>query len=287
MTGGNMTLEQMFENFIREKQYIENCAPKTIKYFRQCFKTFRRIIADDEVSPQTLTRFVVEARQSGMSAGCFNSYSKGLNSFFDWLHENELTAAHLRIKLLKQEKKVLRSFSDDELRRVLTFKPQTFGERRIHVLTLALLDTGARIDELLTLTRDRVDFESLIIKVKGKGNKERVISISVELRRVLIRYLKTHDHALVFPARNGAKFDYQNAYRDFTDLQRHLYIAPIGFHALRRTFAKNYLRHGGNLLYLKAILGHERLETTEKYIEVEESALQETHARTAIMSRLR
>lgn len=280
-------MEQMFEGFIREKQYIENCAPTTIKYFRQCFKTFRRIVADGEVSKQTLTEFAIAARQQGMTVGCFNTYSKGLNSFFDWLHANEITTERLRIKPLKQEQKVLRSFTEDELRRVLAFKPRTFGERRIHALTLTLLDTGGRVDEFLSLTRERIDFDSLILRVKGKGSKERLIPMSVELRRVLLRYLKTHDHALIFPARNGVKFDYQNSYRDFTNLQRRLGIMPIGFHALRRTFAKNYLRHGGNLLYLKAVLGHVRLETTEKYIEVEEEALQHTHARTSPLARLK
>jgi integrase/recombinase XerD len=287
MTGETMTLDRMFENFVREKQYISNCTPCTIKFFRQSYKTFRRIVTDEEISRQTITDFVVRARQQGMSAGCLNSYSKGINSFLEWLHQNEITKERLKIKPLKQEKKVLRSFTDEELRRVLTFKPKTFSERRIHVLTLTLIDTGGRIDEFLSLTRKQLDFESLIIKVRGKGNKERLIPMSLELRRVLFRYLKTHDFDLVFPAKNGVKMNYQNSYRDFTNLQKQLFIAPIGFHALRRTYAKNYLKRGGNLLYLKAILGHERLETTETYVEVETDALQETHSRTSLLTILK
>jgi len=277
----------MFENFIREKQYLDNRSPRTIKHYRASFKTYRRFVTDMEVTQATINDFVIEARKAGMSAGCLNSYIRGLNSFLDWLHEQELIPTRLRCKPLKQERKVGRAFTDDELRRLLGYKPQTFGERRTHALMLALIDTGARVDEFLSLTRENVNLESLTIKVKGKGSKERIVPMSVELRRVLMRYLKTHDHALVFPARNGAKLDYQNSYRDFTNLQRRLGIAPIGFHALRRTFAKSYLRHGGNLLYLKAVLGHARLETTERYVEVEEDALQQTHARTSPLARLK
>lgn len=280
-------LDRLFESFIREKQYISNCTPCTIKHFRQSYKTFRRIVTEEEITRQTTTDFVVIARQQGMSVGCLNSYIKSINSFLEWLHLNEITEERLKIKLLKQEKKVLRSFTDDELRRVLNVKPKSFSERRIHVLTLTLIDTGGRIDEFLSLTRRQIDFDSLIIKVKGKGNKERLIPISLELRRVLFRYLKTHDFDLVFPTKNGGKMNYQNSYRDFTDLQKRLNITPIGFHALRRTYAKNYLRRGGNLLYLKAILGHERLETTETYIEVETEALQETHSRTSLLTCLK
>ncbi|HEY0170579.1 MAG TPA: tyrosine-type recombinase/integrase [Pyrinomonadaceae bacterium] len=282
-----MTLEQMFESFIREKQYLDNRSPRTVKHYRAAFKTYRRFVAGEEVTQDSINSFVVEARRAGMSAGCLNSYIRGFNSFLDWLHEQELTPTHLRCRRLKQEQKVGRAFTEDELRRLLDYKPQSFGERRAHALTLALIDTGARVDEFLSLTRENVNFESLTIKVKGKGSKERIVPMSIELRRVLVRYLKTHDHALVFPARNGAKFDYQNSYRDFTNLQKRLGIMPIGFHALRRTFAKSYLRHGGNLLYLKAVLGHVRLETTEKYVEVEGVALQETHARTSPLARLK
>ncbi len=282
-----MTLEQMFESFIREKQYLDNRSPRTIKHYRAAFKTYRRFIAGDEVTQDSINSFVIEARRVGMTAGCLNSYIRGFNSFLDWLHKEELTPTRLRCKRLKQEQKVGRSFTDDELRRLLSFRPETFGECRAHTLALTLIDTGGRVDEFLSLTRENVNFESLTIKVKGKGSKERIVPMSIELRRVLMRYLKTHGHALVFPARNGAKFDYQNSYRDFTNLQRRLGIAPIGFHALRRTFAKSYLRHGGNLLYLKAVLGHVRLETTEKYVEIEEEALQQTHTRTSPLVRLK
>lgn len=277
----------MFESFIREKQYLDNRSPRTVKHYRAAFKTYRRFVQEAEVTQATINDFVVKARQADMSTGCLNSYIRGFNSFLDWLHEQELTLTHLRCKRLKQESKVGRSFTEDELRRLLNFKPETFGDRRAHTLALALIDTGARVDEFLSLMRENVNFESLTIKVKGKGSKERIIPMSIELRRVLIRYLKSHDHALVFPARNGGKFDYQNSYRDFTNLQKRFGITPIGFHALRRTFAKSYLRHGGNLLYLKAVLGHVRLDTTEKYVEVEERALQETHARTSPLARLK
>lgn len=282
-----MTLEQIFESFIREKQYLDNRSPRTVKHYRAAFKTYRRFVTCDEVTQDSINSFVIEAMRAGMSAGCLNSYIRGLNSFLDWLHEQELTPTRLRCKRLKQEQKVGRAFTDEELQRLLSYKPESFGERRAHTLALALIDTGGRVDEFLSLTRESVNFESLTIKVKGKGSKERSVPMSIELRRVLMRYMKTHEHALVFPARNGAKFDYQNSYRDFTNLQKRLGIAPIGFHALRRTFAKSYLRHGGNLIYLKAVLGHVRLETTERYVEVEERALQETHARTSPLARLK
>jgi integrase/recombinase XerD len=181
----------------------------------------------------------------------------------------------------------LRSFSDDELRRIISFHPKTFAEFRLHALLLTLIDTGCRIDELLSLTRQGINFDSLFIIVKGKGSKERIIPISFELRKTLYRFLKRHTFDLVFPSRNGTKLNYQNVYRDFEILCKRIRIEPAGFHTLRRTYAKNYLRNGGNLFYLQSTMGHSRLETTRGYVEVEIEALKETHLKTSILSRLR
>jgi len=64
-------------------------------------------------------------------------------------------------------------------------------------LALTALDTGLRIDELLGLTRQNVDLDNLTLLVKGKGNKQRVLPMSIELRKVLYRHLAGHEHGLV------------------------------------------------------------------------------------------
>lgn len=118
-----MTLDELFEQFLLEKQYVQNCAPNSIKHFRSSYKTYRKFVQAGEVSQASITNWLIEARKAGMSAGCLNSYIKGINSLLDWLFEQELTPTHLRIKLLKQEQKVLRSFSQDELKRMVSYKP--------------------------------------------------------------------------------------------------------------------------------------------------------------------
>lgn len=72
-----MTLDKLFEQFLMEKQYVQNCAPKTITHYRSAYKTYRRFVAGDEVTQFTINQFVIEARKAGMSVGCLNSYSRG------------------------------------------------------------------------------------------------------------------------------------------------------------------------------------------------------------------
>jgi integrase len=71
-----------------------------------------------------------------------------------------------------------------------------------------LIDSGARIDEALTAQVSNVDLDQMIIKVRGKGNKERMIPISIEMRKILWLYLNRHRFKVgdyLFPTRDGRR----------------------------------------------------------------------------------
>src|SRR5215216_7434682 len=83
---------------------------------------------------------------------------------------------------------------------------------------MTLIDTGVRIDEALNLQRPEIDFDNLLIEVKGKGQKSRLVPFSNELRKVLWKWMKKHDHKYVFPVRDGGRMRYRNFLRDLKDL---------------------------------------------------------------------
>jgi integrase/recombinase XerD len=279
---------ELFDQFIRERQYLKGSAPKTLAFYRQSWAAYRRHTGG-EVTKANLSLFVMALKEKGMSTAGINSYTRGVNCYLAWLHENEYVKERLRIPQLKCEKKVKKTFTDAQLQAIIGYRPQRWYGKRLHALLCTLADTGIRVDEALTLTRDRVDFDNLLVTVKGKGNKQRVIPFSVELRKVLFKFLRTHKHDLVFPSKQGQKLWYDNVRREFNVLMTELNIQGFdgAFHAFRRAFAKSYLRHGGNVLYLQQALGHEDLQTTKGYVEIETEALRETHSRTSILARLR
>jgi site-specific recombinase XerD len=88
----------------------------------------------------------------------------------------------------------MRTFRDEDLRRLLDWRAdsKSRNEIRLRVLIFLLVDTGVRIDEALKLRGDGVDLENLLVKVRGKGNKERIVPISIEMRKVLYRFLDKH-----------------------------------------------------------------------------------------------
>jgi integrase/recombinase XerD len=285
-----MELETLFARFVKERRFIDNVTDKTLIWYRQAWRAFTRSVGTpDKLDKQVLTEFVIKLRESGITATSCNVYIRAINSFLSWAFENGHTTEHLKIKQLKTETRIIHSFKDEHLRAILTFKPKGFYEWRLYALLCLLIDTGLRITEALSLQRAKVDFENMLITVMGKGGKERTIPMSLELRKVLCKWFDKHGHELVFSTRQGGRLGYDNTLRDFKNLAKRLGIEGVRVspHTLRHTFAKSYVKSGGNLFYLMKALGHTTLAMSKRYVELDEQDLKEMHVKTSIMNRLR
>ncbi len=98
-------------------------------------------------------------------------------------------------------------------------------------MACTILDTGCRINELLTVPTADCDMDNLLLTVNGKG-KERKVPFSVELRKVLFRFDRVKQRAgirsaLMFPARDGAPWEHRNARRSYYCLSRNLGFPPL------------------------------------------------------------
>jgi integrase/recombinase XerD len=200
-----------FDEFIQSRQYLRNVTAKTVAWYRDSFRSFER----------------------------FHSSEEG--------HSSDL----LRIPPLKTEKKILATFSRSQVDAFLRSKPKTFSGFRLHALVALLLDTGLRIEEALGPQKAQPDLENLLVKVKGKGERNRIVPMSFELREALFRWLVRYEFSLVFPTLQGWRLTRRNLLRDLSSWGK----SSVSFHAFRHTFAVNYLRAGGNLFYLSKILG--------------------------------
>ena len=282
-------MDKLFEQFVKEKKFLKNVAPKTERFYRQSYKTFKRF--GGELTKQGIKDFVIKMRESNLSSGACNVYIRGINSFLSWLYEEEHLTEKLRIKLLTEETKVIKVFSESQLAAIVNFKPKTFYEWRLYAMLCLLIDTGLRADEALSITKNDVDMENLFITVTGKGNKRRVIAFSIEYRKILWNYLKKRKYPgdLLFPTTSGTKIGYRNFYRDMVVLCQRLGIEGVRVspHTLRHTFAYSYAKNGGNILYLQKMLGHTTLQMTRRYVDLQPEDLREMQAKTSLLGRLR
>ena len=278
-------MDTLFEQFIRERTYLRNLSAGTLHYYREVYQFFKDVGFDG--TKQSLLDAVVAFKERGTSTGAINTYIRGLNVFLKWLSV-EHGYPNLSLPKLRGEQRIFRSLSDAELRLIISFKPKTRSMKRVHQLALLAIDTGIRVNEGITLERSKVDFDNLLISVKGKGNKHRIVPFSFELRKSLFKYVNSHSHNLVFCTSDGRLLNYDNILRDFYLMESKIGIKTDGaFHALRRTYSTQFIRQGGNPLMLMRLLGHSTLTMTAQYVKLVTEDLQAEQHRTSILNRLR
>src|SRR5262249_43833870 len=175
------------------------------------------------------------------------------------------------------------------LKQITDFKPKRESERRLQALILTIIETGLRVSEAISLHIEKIDFDNLLIYLEGKGRKERAVAFSYELRKVLWRWRGTRQNGLLFATREGTKLGRRNVLRDFKRLCRRLGFeaVPRSLHALRHTFAVNYLRNGGSVFHLQKALGHSSLEQSRQYANLLAEDLQQMQQRVSLLNRMR
>jgi integrase/recombinase XerD len=152
-----------------------------------------------------------------------------------------------------------------------------------------LLDTGCRISEALTLRVRSIDLDNLLVTLDGKGDKQRVVPFSFDLRKAFFRYISDFERkpdSLLLASRNETAMQYRNALRCVKNLCIRLGFDPPArtLHAFRHTFAVNYLRRGGSVFHLQKVLGHSTLEMTRRYANLMTEDLQAIHERVSLLS---
>jgi integrase/recombinase XerD len=194
-------LDQLFTQFLRERVYLHNITPKTREFYETAWKAFMRSRAaapPREPSLPVITRtdlqeFVVHLRERGVKPVSCNCWMRGLNAFCRWLHQQGEIPQPLRLPPQRLEKKIVPTHSSEALRAILRFRPKSFAHWRVHVAASTLVDTGCRIDELLTARVSDFDLDNLLLTVVGKGRKQRKVPFSIELRKLLFRFGQIKD----------------------------------------------------------------------------------------------
>jgi len=282
-------LEKLFNDFCDERRYLRNVSPLTIRSYRRSFIRFSKATGTSDIPIKAqLNEFVMKMREWGLSPVTCNISIRAMNAFLSWLLECGHIRERLKMKQLKVEKKIIKPYSDAELSRILSFRPNTFVQARLHTLVCTLIDTGCRIEEVLNIRTPELDFENLLITVRGKGNKKRVVPFSIELRKVLYKYVNRYgDSGFVFGNKHGDKADYRSLLKQWWRLCEKLGIEYRGFHSLRHNYGLNFIRQGGDISELRRLLGHSSITTTAMYVNLQTEDLKRAHARTSILTRLR
>jgi integrase/recombinase XerD len=234
------------------------------------YLTWRR---DQGISPRTITRELVAIR-----------------SFCRFLHERHALPSNPAAQIASPTpwRRLPHVLTHDEVERLLQ-APDTetpLGKRDAAWLEL-LYATGLRASELVGLLPDQVDTATGLLKVRGKGDKERLLPMGDMAVAQLEDYLlhgrpllvKARRAEYLFVNRSARGLSRQGLWKILKKYVRAAGIAkPVSPHTLRHSFATHLLEGGADLRVLQHLLGHEDISTTEIYTHVVQQRLRTTYA---------
>lgn len=211
----------------------------------------------------------------------FNSFYKYL-VFMDKIKSNPCDG----IKAPKLEKKLPTYLTNEEIAKLFNIRLTKPVDYRNKAILEVMYATGARISEVINLELNQIDFEECIIRVVGKGKKERIIPLDDVAIEALDNYINNYRPFLiknetcnyVFLNKNGEKISRQMIFKILKNLANKAGInKEISPHTLRHSFASNLLNNGADLRVIQELLGHENLETTEIYSHLQNKKIKDDY----------
>ena len=284
---------------------IDTCEDKNIKFYLEYLKYERRV-SDNTVESygenlkkltQNINKDILSLTTSDIRMILNNMetspktkahYLSVLNSFYNYMIFNGVIKNNPcnGIKLPKLEKKLPNYLTIEEIDKLLDIKLIKPIDYRNKAMLEVLFATGTRISELINLTLNQIDYNECIIRVLGKGKKDRIIPIGNtameylklyinEYRRFIIK-LKNSEY--VFINKNGTKISRQGFFKILKKLVKEAGIEKdVSPHTLRHSFATYLLNNGADLRIIQELLGHENLVTTEIYSHLSNKKIEEDY----------
>lgn len=194
-----------------------------------------------------------------------------------------------RIDAPKLGRSLPKSLTEEEVEALLAAPdPANLLGMRDRAMLEVLYASGLRVSELVGLTLLQLNLQQGLVKVMGKGNKERLVPLGEEALNWVERYVREArglllgniQNDVLFPSRRGSAMTRQAFWQLIKRYALQAGISkPLSPHTLRHAFATHLLNHGADLRVVQLLLGHSSLSTTQIYTHVARERLKNLHAR--------
>jgi integrase/recombinase XerD len=231
------------------------------------------------------TRPRMDGKSGNVQISTINAHIKAMRICFRYLKKSGkiYEDPSKEIDYIKSKWPIINSLSEIQIKKLVSIIPNdTFVGTRNRLIIHTLLDCGVRISEATGISVEDIDFDRKLIKVLGKGNKERLVPFGETLKVKLKNWI--NDNRLTCKD----KIFFSKHRSTFTDAAIRNYLKKYGKeanikevnvrpHVFRHTFAVMFLRNGGSPFVLQLILGHNTLSTTRRYVNLLVEDLQREH----------
>ncbi len=290
-------LESEIADFISSLLLEKGMSGNTCEAYGRDLRIFdaylvRRRVADvAAVTREDIVAFLANEREKGMTGSTRARRTAAIRMFFRYLRERRRIPSNPS-DLMDAPKKALvlpRVLSEDEVKRLIeAVAGETPRDLRDRAILETLYGCGLRVSELCALQMEDIVAEGELLRILGKGSKERLVPIGGAAGRALTNYLGGGRESLahgnlaethIFLTRLARPFTRQGVFKIIRERAAAVGIAAdrISPHVLRHCFASHMLAHGADIRAIQELLGHADVGTTQIYTHVDVARFGEIH----------
>lgn len=299
MPGASNKWDFLFDKYLNYIKTDRSYSLHTIKSYSNDLQQFYLFldehfgfehITPDQITRQRLRLFLAQLKKQNFQPTSLNRKIASLKSFFKFLfiHKHIRNNPAAGLYSLRSEKKIPIPLNYDQIKKAISLIDTTtvLGLRDRTIFEL-FYGTGIRLSELANLKIADVDFMNSLIRVLGKGKKERLLPLGqmaiqamknyLSRRLELLQQSKSKDTQYIFLNKYGSKLSERSIQRRVARYLRFVSATGTHPHNLRHSFATHLLDEGADLIAVKELLGHSSLATTQIYTHVSAEKLKKIY----------
>lgn len=287
--------------FIRDCK-IRNLSEHTTKYYRSELVRFRKTLESQGITsnPREIKRqhirenLIAYSIDKGLKETSINTRIRAVKAFFNFLERESYILENPTedVKLLKEKRTIIETFTREQILALLRQPDQkTFTGIRDYSILILLLETGVRARELCDIKVDDIKWQDNVIKIDGKGYKQRHVPIQTTVKRQLAKYVQIRgdiETEILFVNIDNKPLSKRRIQELCAEYGRKAGINNVRCspHTFRHTFAKLSVKNGANVFDLQSVLGHTSLEMVRRYVNMFSDDIYESHKKFSPIEKL-
>jgi len=282
-------VHRYIDKFLRYLEIERNASSHTILNYSLDLRRFTEFLKEKNIEDTDylfIRQFLAELRHANLSKASIARMLSALRSFFKFLVREGFVKSNpvSGIMTLKKDKKLPRFMQEPDIIKLLDAPGRDIFGMRDRAILETLYSTGMRVSEVAGMDIDRCDLIGGVIRVYGKGKKERIAPIGESASKAIRDYVHFTANArkdktkAVFLNKNNTRLTDRSIRRVVSRYIKQISIKDnISPHTLRHSFATHLMNRGADLRSVQELLGHASLSTTQIYTHVSTDRMKEAY----------
>lgn len=274
--------EELLSGFLDAKR-LSGCSEKTLTRYRYVIGRMLESVKVPirEITVYHLRGYLMDEKKRGIKDSTLNGNRQVYNSMFSWLKREGMIPINpcANLETIRKKREMRKPFSDVEIERL----KEACTRLRDKAIITFLLSTGCRISEACDLNVEDIDLQNMECTVLGKGNKERKVYLNPVAELHLEDYLdeRGKKEGPLFTGKGSERLQPGGVRTMLKKVAERAGVENVHPHRFRRTLATNLIKRGMTIQEVARVLGHEKIDTTMRYIYLDDRDVKNNHMKYA------